>query len=34
MDTGAWIALGLTRDPLHERAREAWEGLLAAGARL
>ena len=24
VDSGAWIALALTRDPLHERAVEAW----------
>ncbi len=34
VDTGAWIALALTRDPLHPRAREAWDSLLAQGARL
>jgi len=34
VDTGAWIALALTRDPLHARAREAWDSLLAHGARL
>ncbi len=34
VDSGAWIALALTRDPLHERAREAWGLLLSAGARL
>jgi len=34
VDTGAWIALALTRDPLHERARAAWEELLDKGARL
>ena len=34
VDSGAWIALALTRDPLHGRAREAWDGLLGAGARL
>lgn len=34
VDTGAWIALALTRDPLHGRARAAWEQLLGAGARL
>lgn len=33
VDTGAWIALALTRDPLHARAREAWERLTAEGAR-
>jgi uncharacterized protein len=34
VDTGAWIALALTRDPLHERAREAWTEIGDAGARL
>ena len=34
VDSGAWIALALTRDPLHERARETWEQLLAAGSRV
>jgi predicted nucleic acid-binding protein len=34
VDTGAWIALALTRDPLHPRARAAWHDLLGAGARL
>lgn len=34
VDSGAWIALALTRDPLHARARETWERLLASGARL
>ncbi len=34
VDTGAWIALALTRDPLHDRARAAWEGLLDKGSRL
>ncbi len=34
VDTGAWIALALIRDPLHERAREAWERLTGTGARL
>jgi uncharacterized protein len=34
VDTGAWIALALSRDPLHSRARELWEVLLGAGARL
>ena len=33
VDTGAWIALALSRDPLHARAREAWETLLGAGAK-
>lgn len=34
VDSGAWIALALTRDPLHERARETWHRLTAAGVRL
>lgn len=24
VDSGAWIALALTRDPLHTRARRIW----------
>ena len=34
VDSGAWIALALSRDPLHARAREHWEILEEAGARL
>lgn len=34
VDSGAWIALALTRDPLHPQAREQWDVLRAAGARL
>ncbi len=34
VDTGVWIALALTRDPFHERAREAWETVNQAGAFL
>lgn len=34
VDTGAWIALALTRDPLHPRAAETWARLLNAGAKL
>jgi predicted nucleic acid-binding protein len=34
VDTGAWIALALTRDPLHARARETWERLLGEGVAL
>jgi hypothetical protein len=30
----AWIALALTRDPLHAQAREQWEILQGAGAKL
>lgn len=33
VDTGAWIALALTRDPLHARARDTWEHLVGAGVR-
>jgi predicted nucleic acid-binding protein len=34
VDSGAWIALALSRDPLHEQARERWQLLQGAGARL
>ena len=34
VDTGAWIALALTRDPLHQRASETWEHLASTGATL
>jgi uncharacterized protein len=34
VDTGAWIALALSRDPLHGRAREHWDLLQGAGAKL
>lgn len=34
VDSGAWIALALSRDPLHEQAREQWELLHGAGAKL
>ncbi len=34
VDTGAWIALALTKDPYHDRAREAWLELAQAGARV
>lgn len=34
VDTGAWVALALTKDPLHSRAVEAWQMLLDAAARL
>jgi predicted nucleic acid-binding protein len=33
VDTGAWIALALTRDPLHPRARATWDQLLGDGVR-
>jgi uncharacterized protein len=34
VDTGAWIALALSRDPLHPQAREKWDALHGAGAKL
>ena len=34
VDSGAWIALALSRDPLHETAREQWTVLREARARL
>ncbi|MEP6702198.1 MAG: PIN domain-containing protein [Betaproteobacteria bacterium] len=34
VDSGAWIALALSRDPLHGNAREQWEILQEAGAKL
>jgi predicted nucleic acid-binding protein len=34
VDSGAWIALALTRDPLHAQARAQWDVLQGAGARL
>jgi predicted nucleic acid-binding protein len=34
IDSGAWIALALSRDQLHARAREQWGLLHAAGAKL
>ena len=34
VDSGAWIALALLRDPLHARAREQWNLLHRAGAEL
>lgn len=34
VDSGAWIALALSRDPLHARARDQWNRLREAGARL
>ncbi len=34
VDSGPWIALALSRDPLHAQAREQWDLLRAAGARL
>ena len=34
VDSGAWIALALSRDPLHAQAREQWDVLHGAGAKL
>lgn len=34
VDSGAWIALALTRDHLHGQAREQWDLLGSASARL
>lgn len=34
VDSGAWIALALTRDPLHQQAREQWDALRGAAAKL
>lgn len=34
VDSGAWIALALSRDPLHGQAREQWDTLHGAGAKL
>ncbi|MBI4318358.1 MAG: PIN domain-containing protein, partial [Chloroflexi bacterium] len=33
VDTGAWAALALTRDPLHERAKAIWTDHEASGTR-
>ena len=34
VDSGAWIALALSRDPLHPQALEHWGILQSAGAKL
>ena len=34
VDSGAWIALALRRDPLHAQASEQWDLLRRAGAKL
>jgi predicted nucleic acid-binding protein len=34
VDSGAWIALALSRDPFHAQAREQWDLLRGAGAKL
>lgn len=34
VDSGAWIALALSRDPFHKQAREHWDLLHGTGAKL
>lgn len=34
VDSGAWIALALSRDPLHSQAREQWDVLQGASSKL
>ena len=34
VDSGAWIALALQRDPLHAQAKGIWKTLLDHGARI
>ena len=34
VDSGAWIALALSRDPLHTQAREQWDLLHGSAAKL
>jgi uncharacterized protein len=34
VDSGAWIALALSRDPLHAQARAQWDLLQGDGAKL
>ena len=34
VDTGAWIALALTRDPHHDAAVASWDALEGQGAKL
>ena len=34
VDSGAWIALALTRDPLHLRAVGAWQGMAEVRAKV
>jgi predicted nucleic acid-binding protein len=34
LGSGAWVALALSRDPLHAQAREEWDLLHGAGAKL
>lgn len=34
VDTGAWVALAVVQDPLHERAKEIWQKLSGSSVRL
>jgi len=34
VDSGAWIALALSKDPFHAQARQQWDNLLGSAARL
>ena len=34
VDSGAWIALAIARDPLHARAADAWKTIAGAHSRL
>jgi len=34
VDTGAWIALAVTSDPFHARAKEAWGGVCANAKKI
>jgi uncharacterized protein len=34
VDTGAWIALAVERDPLHARAVAAWERMMSSAERI
>jgi predicted nucleic acid-binding protein len=34
VDSGAWIGLALSRDPLHAQAREQWQMLHESGVKL
>jgi uncharacterized protein len=34
VDSGAWIALALSKDPLHRQARDQWDVLRESAARL
>lgn len=34
VDSGAWIALAVTEDPLHKKSRDAWERILSSGGKI